>query len=116
PRRDVLEVAERLRFDGTVETPLDEASFGPVVEKVRSEAIEAVAVCLLHAYVNPEHELRAREILLRECPGLSVTLSHEIAREWREYERASSAVLNAYIAPRVQRYLATLADWLPRRA
>src|SRR5262245_49725368 len=67
PRRDVLEVAERLRFDGSVETPLDEASLVPVVEKVRSEAIEAVAVCLLHAYVNPEHELRVREILRREC-------------------------------------------------
>jgi N-methylhydantoinase A len=112
PRRDVLEVAERLRFDGSVAIPLDEASLQPVLEKVRSEGVEAVAVCLLHAYVNPEHELLVREVLLRECPGLSVTLSHEIAREWREYERASSAVLNAYIAPRVEGYLATLEEGL----
>jgi N-methylhydantoinase A len=83
-----------------------------VVEKVRQEGVEAVAVCLLHAYVNPDHELRVREVLQRECPGLSVTLSHEIAREWREYERASSAVLNAYIAPRVEGYLATLEEGL----
>ncbi len=115
PRRDVHEVAERLRFDGSVELPLREESLRPVVDKVRREGIEAVAVCLLHAYVNPAHELRVREILERECPGLSVTLSHEIAREWREYERASTAVLNAYIAPRVERYLATLEDELARR-
>src|SRR5207248_2172569 len=60
--------------------------------------------------VNPEHELRARDILSGALPGLSVTLSHEVAREWREYERASSAVLNAYVAPIVERYLATLQE------
>jgi N-methylhydantoinase A len=107
-RRDVLEVTERLRWDGSVEIPLDEASLTPIVEKIKAEGVEAVAVCLVHAFTNPEHELRVREILERECPGLSVTLSHEIAREWREYERASSAVLNAYIAPRVERYLEAL--------
>jgi N-methylhydantoinase A len=112
PRRDTHEVAERLRWDGAVDRELDEASLAPVVEKVRSEGIEAVAVCLIHSFTNPEHELRVREVLLRECPGLSVTLSHEIAREWREYERASSAVLNAYIAPRVERYLHTLEGGL----
>ena len=108
PRRDTVEVAERLRWDGTVEKPLAAASLEPIVEKIKTEQIEAVAVCLVHAYVNPAHELEVREILLRECPGLNVTLSHEIAREWREYERASSAVLNAYIAPKVGGYLANL--------
>jgi N-methylhydantoinase A len=115
PRRDVLEVTERLRWDGSVEVPLDEASLIPIVERIRSDGVEAVAVCLVHAFTNPEHELRAREILERECPGLSVTLSHEIAREWREYERASSAVLNAYVAPRVERYLETLEEELGAR-
>jgi N-methylhydantoinase A len=115
PRRDVLEVVERLRWDGSVETPLDEASLDPVVEKIRAEGVQAVAVCLVHAFTNPEHELRVREILQRECPGLSVTLSHEIAREWREYERASSAVLNAYIAPRVEGYLQSLEQQLDER-
>ena len=112
PRRDVHEAVERLRWDGSVEKPLDEESLRPLVDKVKAEGIEAVAVCFIHSFTNPEHELEAREILRRECPGLSVTLSHEIAREWREYERASSAVLNAYIAPRVERYLQTLEDGL----
>lgn len=112
PRRDVLEVDERLRWDGSLETPLDEASLEPAIEKIRREDIRAVAVCLLHAYVNPAHELRVREVLAEACPGLSITLSHEVAREWREYERASSAVLNAYVAPRVERYLSRLGDAL----
>jgi N-methylhydantoinase A len=115
PRRDVLEVVERLRYDGSVEIPLGEESLEPIVEKIRAEKIKAVAVCLVHAFTNPEHELRVREILERECPGLSVALSHEIAREWREYERASSAALNAYIAPRVEGYLETLEDGLAER-
>ncbi len=115
PRRDVLEVHERLRFDGSVEVPLDPASLGPAIRRIRDEGIDAVAVCLLHAYVNPTHELAVREELLRVEPGLSVTLSHEIAREWREYERASSAVLNAYIAPRVEGYLLTLEEELTVR-
>src|SRR5262249_27359916 len=76
------------------------------------ERIEAVAVCLIHAYTNPVHELALRELLREEFPALSITLSHEIAREWREYERASTAVLNAYVAPRVERYLETLEDEL----
>ena len=108
PRRDTLEVGERLRWDGSVEKPVDEASLAPIIEKIRAEDVKAVAVCLVHAYVNPAHELEVRDILLRECPELNVTLSHEIAREWREYERASSAVLNAYIAPKVGGYLESL--------
>jgi len=115
PRHDVYEAVERLRWDGSLDTPLDEESLQPAIEAVRREGIEAVAVCFIHAHANPEHELRARRVLERECPGLSVTLSHEIAREWREYERASTAVLNAYIAPRVERYLRTLEDGLRRR-
>jgi len=108
PRRDVVEVVERLRWDGTVEKPLDRASLAPVVARIRDEGIEAVAVCLIHGYVNPVHELEVRDLLRDEFPDLSITLSHEIAREWREYERASTGVLNAYIAPRVEGYLSTL--------
>ena len=112
PRHDVYEVVERLRWNGSVDLAFEEASLQPVIDTVRREGIEAVAVCLVHAYVNPEHELKARETLERECPGLSVTLSHEIAREWREYERASTAVINAYVAPRVESYLRNLEDEL----
>ncbi|MFQ3566968.1 MAG: hydantoinase/oxoprolinase family protein [Aggregatilineales bacterium] len=109
PRRDVFEVRERLRWDGSILEPLHEEDFAPIVDKIRAESIKSVAICFIHAYVNPEHELRAREIL-RAALGetISITLSHEIAREWREYERASSAVMNAYIAPIVQRYLSSL--------
>lgn len=110
PRRDVYEAVERLRWDGAVDTDLDEESLRPVIEAVGREGIKAVAVCLVHSYVNPEHEIRVRQALERACPGLSVTLSHEIAREWREYERASTAVLNAYVAPRVEDYLRNLED------
>jgi N-methylhydantoinase A len=115
PRRDVYEAVERLRWDGSVETPLDETSLQSLIDAVRRDGIEAVAVCLIHAYLNPVHELEVREVLERECPGLSVTLSHEIAREWREYERASTAALNAYVAPRVEGYLRNLEEQLTSR-
>src|SRR5262249_45115239 len=108
PRRDVVEGVERLRWDGSVELPLDRASVDALVERLRADAVEGVAISLLHSYVNPAHGREGRPPLLAELPDLSITLSHEIAREWREYERASTAVLNAYIAPRVERYLATL--------
>jgi len=109
-RRDVHEVRERVKWDGTVLQPLCEEDFAPIIEKVRSEGITAVAVCFVHAYAYPQHELRAREVLQAALPGVSITLSHEIAREWREYERASSAVMNAYIAPIVERYLVSLEE------
>lgn len=108
PRRDVVEVRERLRWDGSIAEPLHEDDFEPIVARIVEEQIKAVAVCFVHAYVNPTHELAARRILKEALPDLSITLSHEVAREWREYERASSAVLNAYIAPIVERYLGSL--------
>jgi N-methylhydantoinase A len=108
PRRDVAEVRERLRWDGSVLEPLHEEDLERIAARVRGEGFEAVAVCFVHAYVNPAHELRAREVLEGSCPGVPVTLSHEVAREWREYERASSAVLNAYVAPKVEGYLTSL--------
>jgi N-methylhydantoinase A len=108
PRRDVHEVRERLDWDGSVLTPLQAEDFQPIIDKVQSEGIEAVAVCFLHSYVNPAHELQAREILQAALPHVPVSLSHEVACEWREYERASSAVMDAYIAPVVSLYLKTL--------
>lgn len=112
PRRDVHEVRGRLDWDGSVLEALNHDDFGPIIDKVRNEGIKAVAVCLLHAYAYPEHELEAREILAEALPGVSISLSHDIAREWREYERASSAVMNAYVAPVVERYLSSLQEQL----
>lgn len=108
PRRNVHEVTERLAWDGSVITDLAEADFGPIIEKVKSEGFEAIAICFLHAYTNPAHELKAREILKAALPDVSVSLSHQVAPEWREVERASSTVMDAYVAPVVELYLRTL--------
>jgi len=108
PRRDTYEVAERIRADGTVARPLDGSSVDRIARELEATGIESVAVALLHSYVNPEHELRVRDLLERALPGVPISLSHEVAREWREYERTSSTVLNAYIAPVMRRYLVSL--------
>ena len=114
PRRDVHEVGGRLRYDGSEMMPLNVDDFALIIDKIRTEGIQSVAVCFVHAFTNPAHELQAREILKAALPDVSVTLSHEMSREWREYERASTAVMNSYIAPIVQGYLksleASLAD------
>lgn len=115
PRRDVHEVRGRLTWDGSVLEPLHPTDLEPIIEKVRQEGINAIAVCLLHAYAYPDHELEVREILSAALPDVSLSLSHEVAREWREYERASSAVMSAYIAPVVQRYLSSLQQQLLER-
>jgi N-methylhydantoinase A len=115
PLQDIHTVRERMLHDGTVDEPLREEDFDPIVQTIEEEGISSVAVCFLHSYVNPEHEVRAREILKKRVPELSVSLSHEVAREWREYERTSSAVLNAYIAPTVERYLESLEGQLEER-
>lgn len=108
PRKDVHEVTERLGWDGSVVTPLDESSLEPIIEKVRAENIPAVAICFLHAYVNPEHEQKVADILAERLPGVSISMSHSVAPEWREVERASSTVMDAYVAPVVELYLKTL--------
>ncbi len=112
PRRDVHEVRERIDHAGRELEPLRGRDFDPIVRKIEREGIESVAVCFIHSYAYPEHELQAREHLSQVLPDLSITLSHEIAREWREYERASTAVTNAYIAPAVERYLDSLLGGL----
>ena len=108
PRHLRFEARERLDARGEVLTPLDEASVRAVGRKVLAEGISAIAVCFLHSYANPAHEAAAGKILREMCPDLFVTLSHEILREFREYERTSTTVLNAYVGPRVAKYLKTL--------
>ncbi|MDE0128702.1 MAG: hydantoinase/oxoprolinase family protein [Gammaproteobacteria bacterium] len=108
PRRDVHEVRGRIAWDGRVIEELNEGDFEPIIRKATAEEVRAIAVCFLHAHIYPGHELEARRILRAALPDVSVSLSHEVAKEWREYERASSAVMNAYVAPVVERYLASL--------
>jgi len=107
-RRHRLEVTERVNHRGDVLIPLDEDDVATVARLCAQEEIEAIAVCFLHAYTNPTHELRTREILESEYPEASVTLSHEITQEWREYERTNTTVMNAYVKPTTSRYLAEL--------
>lgn len=108
PRGDVVEIAGRLNYAGEELQPLDEAAIRAAARRARDEGFGAVAVAFLFSYLNPAHELRAGEILADELDGISVSLSHQVAREWREYERTSSTVIDAYIAPVVRRYLERL--------
>ena len=108
PRRDVHQIRERLAWDGSVIESLNEGDLQAVVDTVKREGVSAIAICFLHAFTNPVHERRARDFLRAVLPEVSISLSSDIAREWREYERASSVVMDAYVAPVVELYLKTL--------
>jgi N-methylhydantoinase A len=108
PRRLRFEVPERVSHRGEVLTPLDEEAVRRVAERCRAEGVEAVAVCFLNAYANPDHEARAREIVERIHSDAAVTASHEITRQWREYERTNTTALNAFVKPATALYLSTL--------
>jgi N-methylhydantoinase A len=107
-----LEVDERLYATGEILTPLDERSAAATIAALKTAGVESVAVCLLHSYANPIHERRTGELLREQFPEAYVSLSHEILREFREYERTSTTVLNAYVGPLVSRYLAALEKML----
>ena len=105
PRYLSFGVPERLDFRGDVLMPLDEDATRRVAEQLRDEGVESVAVCLLHSYINPDHERRIGEILHDVLPGTLCSLSSDVAPEFREYFRASTTVINAAIRPIVSRYL-----------
>jgi N-methylhydantoinase A/oxoprolinase/acetone carboxylase beta subunit len=115
PRRCIVEVPERLRVDGSVLEPLDEAETRRAVRALRAHGVSSIAVCLLHAYANPAHERRVGEIVAEEAPGAAVSLSHEISPVFREYERTSTTVVNAYVMTAVRDYLRLLAAEMKRR-
>ena len=104
-RRLRFEVSERLAADGTVVQPLDEAGVRAVATRLRELGIDSVAVCFLHSYLYPEHEQRAGAILAEELPGATISLSSEILREQREYERTATTVVNAYVRPLMSSYI-----------
>jgi N-methylhydantoinase A len=108
PRELIFEVSERILADGAVRAPLDESAAREVAAILKEEGVEAVAVLFLHSYRWPAHELRMAEILREAAPSLFVSLSHELSREYREYERTSTVAANAYVGPTVSRYLADL--------
>jgi N-methylhydantoinase A len=115
PRRDILEIDGRFDSAGAELTPLDEGAVRAAARRARDEGAGGIAVAFLFAYLNPAHELRAAELIAEEAPGLSISLSHQVAREWREYERTSSTVLDAYVAPIVRRYLGRLTGEMAHR-
>ena len=108
PRSLTFEVPERVLVDGSIQTPLDEATLRDTCAKLRAVEIEAVAVCLLWSIVNPVHEARVGVILAEELPGLPFTLSHRLNPTIHEFRRASSAALDASLKPLMQRYLSGL--------
>lgn len=114
-RYDIFEVDGRLDFEGNVLAEFDEAQAREVARRVVDHGLEAVAVCFLHSYVNPEHEERMAAILAEVAPSVEVTRSSALSREIREYERTSTAVLDAYIKPIVRRYLDRLQGSLAER-
>ncbi|WP_372621773.1 hydantoinase/oxoprolinase family protein [Falsiroseomonas sp.] len=115
PRSWRHEVQERLLASGAVHKRLEEEALRSLVRSLRPQGVEAVAILLLHAYRNPAHEMRVRQIVEEELPGVFVTASHELSQEYREFERVSTVAANAYIGPRVANYLGELSEHLDRR-
>lgn len=114
PRRFRFEVRERIDYRGEILQPLEEDDVILAVKACKKAGIEAIAVCYIHAYANHAHEQRTREIIEKLYPQASVTVSHEITQEWREYERTNTTVLNAYVQPATRLYLATLDEELSK--
>jgi N-methylhydantoinase A/oxoprolinase/acetone carboxylase beta subunit len=111
-RRDRLAVPERITGDGSVLVPLDEARAREQARKLKEAGVEAVAVCFLFSFLNPEHERRVAEIVREEFPEAFLSVSSEVLPQYREYERFSTVCLNAYIGPQVSRYVRRLEDAL----
>ena len=110
PRHLTIEVEERMLASGNVLTPLNRADVEAACDKFEKADLEAVAVCFLHSYANPDHERMVGEILVERLPQVFVSLSHKVLREYREYERTSTTVVNSYIGPGCR---AISAIWKP---
>lgn len=110
PRRLRLEVPERMRYDGVVERALDEEAVRRAVRALREAEVQAVAICFLYSYLYPEHEQRAAEIVREEMPGVWLSVSHRVLAEFREYERLSTTVVNAFVGPVMSAYVGRLRE------
>src|SRR5262245_60200895 len=115
PRRLIGEVTERILADGSVGTPLDEADARRAIRELAARGVTTLAVCLLHAYLNSAHERRIAALVAEEAPRVAVTLSHEVSPTFREYERTSTTVVNAYVMTAVRAYLRDLRAALDTR-
>ena len=115
PRYLSFEVTERLDTTGRIDTPLDENEVREVARKLKEEDVASIAVCLIHSYINPEHERRVGAIVREEFPGVYITLSSDIAPVFREYPRASTTAINAVLLPLVSAYVSRLEKELTSR-
>ena len=114
-RRDVIEIAERMLADGSAATPLDPvAAEATLADALAARPFEAVAVCFLNAYANPAHEHAVAALIRKRFPQLYVSCSADISREFREYERASTTALSAYVQPIIDRYVGRFEERLAR--
>ena len=109
-RARVLEVDERMTATGEVHLPLNEDHVVTACGRLLDEGVEAIAICFLHSYANPDHECRAADIVQRALPNIPVSISSDILPEYREFERFSTTALNAYVGPKVSQYLGRLSD------
>ncbi len=114
PRRRRLTVPERILADGSVYKTLDEAAVREVCRRLKVQGVESVAISLLFSFVNAQHERRVAEIVAEEMPGVQISVSHEVLPRAPEYDRTSTTVVNAYVAPRVTHYLERLVDRLEK--
>ena len=112
PRHLRLGVRERIRADGRIEVPLDRTSLDEAIERLKAGNVTSVAVCYLHAYRDPRHERETLEVLEKSMPGVSVSLSSDVLPQIKEYERVSTTVVNAYVAPLIALYLGRLEERL----
>ncbi|GBD27866.1 Acetophenone carboxylase gamma subunit [bacterium HR30] len=112
PRRRRIGVPERLDYEGNVLVPLDEEAVRAALRRLRLQGTESLAVVFLFSFVNPTHERRVREIAAEECPQMAVWLSHEVMPAAPEFERTSTTLVNAYVGPKLERYVRRLAERL----
>jgi N-methylhydantoinase A len=105
-----FEIRERVRADGEVVQELDEAGLAALGEKLEELGIEATAIMFINCYANAAHEMRAKALLTERHPGMFISASHELSQEYREFERCSTVAANAYIGPKVRRYIGEIDD------
>lgn len=108
------EISERMNFKGEVLKPIDLTGLEDIINDFKSDGVEAIAISLLHAYANPDHETTLRNEVQRLWPEVSLVASHQITREWREYERTNTAVLCAYVQPLAEEYLSKMEHQLAK--
>jgi len=108
PRYLIYEIPERTKFTGEIIKEIDLKSAKSIINKIKENNIESIAVCFLHSYKNPDNELKMKELILKEIPEIHVSLSCEILPEIREYERTCTTAVNAYLMPKIYKYINTL--------